>query len=201
MLRIWKHFFASVDPGPGTHITNWRRLNVRATSSLVGPTSGRRRSEVDFKSFRRRLDAKRTVFDLVATSPWRPLFDQPNLYWSRPPSITDLLRPTVELLQPPTTYRRPLYDQTKLICRRPPSMIDLVRPTVNLLQPPTTSTATSLRPKNLSWRRPLTLIDLLRPTVNLLQPPTTSTATSFWPTKPILASSPVYNRPATTSHD
>ena len=54
---------------------------------------------------------------------------------------------------------------------------------------------------NLSLHHPLTLIDLLWPTVNLLQPPTTSTATSFRPTKPMLASSPVYNWPATTSHD
>ena len=122
----------------------------------------------------------RPCSDVTLTSQ-RPLFDQPNLYWHRPPSITDLLRPTVDLLQPPTTYTATSLRPNKAIWRRPPSMIDLVRPTVNLLQPPTTSTATSLRPK-----KPIlaSSFDLDRPSTTYCKPTTTSsrpTTAFFWP--------------------
>ena len=158
------------------HITNRRRLDVRATSSLVGPTSTRRRSEVDLKSFRRRLDAKRTVFDLVATLTWRlsDLFSTKPILASSPvynwPVTTshDQLS-TYFNLQRPT--QQPLYHQTKLsdvVLRLWSTCYDLLATYYNLQRPPQ-------RPlydqTNLSWRRPLTLIDLPRPTVNLLQLP------------------------------
>ena len=105
----------------------------------------------------------------------RPLFDQPNLYWRRPPVYNqpgttshDQLS-TYYNLQRPT--QRPLYDQTKLsdvVLRLWSTCYNLLATYYNLQWPPQ-------RPlydqTNLSWRRPFSLIDLPRPTVNLLQLP------------------------------
>jgi len=69
----------------------------------------------------------------------RPLFDQPNLYWRRPPSITNLVRPLTTNCRPTTTSNNLHSDlsTTKQSYLTSSSVYD--RPATTYWQPTTTS--------------------------------------------------------------
>ena len=119
---------------------------------------------------RRKTHRFRPCSDVTLTSQ-RPLFDQPNLYWRRPPSITDLLRPTVDLLQPPTTY-----TMTSLRPNKANLTLSSVydRPGTTYCQPTTTSN--DLHSDLSTTKKPIlaSSFDLDRPAMTYCQPTTTS---------------------------